>query len=121
MNSRCAAAPMKRVSSYHLPTENKNGFSSSEVKAELRGNGTNISDSSLTRSEVFPKLCSKKEDQNSCVSSASQSTTSWPMRRYPVVDPHMVSSQFTFSTPVEEDELKDTNIRKKGTDFCCVS
>ena len=44
MNSGCAtAAPMKIVSSHNHPTENKGGFSSSEVKTELRGNGTNIS------------------------------------------------------------------------------
>jgi hypothetical protein len=89
MISGCAtAAPMKMVSSHHPPTENKGGFPSSEVKIELRGNGTNISDSSLTRVEVFPKLvCSKEDgDQKSYVSSVRKSTrpTSLPMRRYEI-------------------------------------
>jgi hypothetical protein len=123
MNSGCAtAAPMKMVSSHHPPTENKGGFSSSEVKTELRGNGTNFFDSSLTRSEVFPKLvCSKEDgDQKSYVSSVSQqSTTSSPKKRYPVFDSKMGSShQISASVPVEESESRNaTNIRRKRKTF----
>ena len=125
MNSGCATAVLiKMVSSYHhRPTGNKGGFSSSEVKTELRGNGTKISDSSLTRSEEFPKLvCSKEDgDQKSYVSSVRKSTrpTSLPMRRYPVFDWKMGSShQISASIPVEESESRNaTNIRRKRKTF----
>jgi hypothetical protein len=65
----------KRNSVCNAPakTANTDEFSSSEVEIESRGNATNISDSSLTLSEVSPQLYLKKYgDQKLYVSSASQ-------------------------------------------------
>ena len=88
----------KRNSVCNAPakTANTDEFSSSEVEIESRGNATNISDSSLTRSEVSPQLYLKKYgDQKLYVSSASQYISSLSVNEEinPVsAAPKMVSS-----------------------------